>query len=102
MKKTDDLLLELPRCVGNHKLPSGAFVVADPHDQLGFLTLQNEGGAPPWCACYMDGSSKGPYVCLNPTAPEPPYHNLVAWGYTPNEALQNLRDLLKKHELIAR
>lgn len=86
---TNELLFKLPRMIGN--CGKGCYLKRydHPEDQIGFLTLVNEGGNPPWRASYDDD---GQFVCMNPLNKEPPYNNAVAWGNTPNEALQGLYD----------
>ena len=85
---TDDLL---------RRLPHGSYALSEPSDQLGFLTLLYEGGGSPWCACYHNSDSDE-----HVRAAKPPHSALAAWGDTPNEALQGLYDLLKKHKLLPR
>ena len=45
---TDELLEKLPRCIGNHG-GNGCFFIFEEDDQIGWLTLINEGGNPPCC-----------------------------------------------------
>ena len=94
---TDELLEKLPRCIGNHG-GKGLYIIADDGDQIGWLTLHNEGGSAPWKAFYDDNF--GGVVCMNPWDEEPPYNNAVAWGDTPNEALQRLCDWCKENGFI--
>ena len=86
---TDELLEKLPRLIGNHG-GEGLYIIADDGDQIGWLTLQNEGGNPPWKAFYEDRLEGA--VCMNPRDEKPPYNNAIAYGNTAHEALQRLYD----------
>lgn len=94
---TDELLEKLPRLIGNHR-GEGLYIIADDGDQIGWLTLINEGGNPPWKAFYED-SLEGA-VCMNPWDEEPPYNNAIAYGNTAHEALQELYDWCKENGFI--
>lgn len=84
---TDELLMKLPSHIGRNKV--GGFYLTDSKrgGDIGWLYLHNDGED--WCASY---GREGNYVCLNPDASQPPYNNAVAYGNTPNEALQALYD----------
>lgn len=94
---TDELLMKLPRLIGNNKVGE-CYIISESEDQIGWLTLQNEGGSAPWKAFY-DDTTDG-VVCLNPYADDPPYNNAVCWGDTPNEALQGLYDWCVKNGFV--
>lgn len=88
---TDELLEKLPSHIGRNPLyDSNGNIVAYVGDDLsggdiGWLYLHNDGRD--WRASYGE---EGDFVCLNPTAKNPPYNNAVVYGTTPNEALQKL------------
>ena len=94
---TDELLMKLPKMIGNHP-GDGCYFLSEKEDQIGWLTLHNEGGSAPWKAFYDD--NLGGIVCLNPYAENPPYNNAVCWGETPNEALQGLYDWCVKNGFV--
>lgn len=94
---TDELLEKLPKLIGNNGT-RGAYFIDKNEDQIGWLTLHNEGGSAPWKAFYDD--TFGGVVCMNPLDENPPYNNAVAWGETPNEALQGLYDWCKENGFI--
>ena len=94
---TDELLEKLPRLIGNHG-GEGLYIIADDGDQIGWLTLQNEGGNPPWKAFYEDRLEGA--VCMNPWDEEPPYNNAIVYGNTAHEALQGLYNWCKENGFI--
>ena len=91
---TDELLQKLPNIIGNHRF-NGCYILEYPTDQIGNLCLIKDKKC--WIASYMDGEH---YVCLNPEDEKPPYNNAVAYGDTPNEALQTLYDWCVKNGFI--
>ena len=88
---TDELLKKLPSHIGRNPLYDSngnivAYISDDlPGGDIGWLYLHNDGRD--WMASYGE---EGNFVCLNPTAENPPYNNAVVYGTTPNEALQKL------------
>lgn len=90
---TNELLEKLPSHIGRNPLYDlNDNIVAYVSDDLsggdiGWLYLHNEGNG--WRDSYGEA---GNFVCLNPTSENPPYNNAVAFGATPNEALQKLYD----------
>ena len=98
---TDELLEKLPLFIGRTKIISsnGNFIgyTIDNKEgiSIGELNLCNEGKL--WIASY---GTLGNYVCLNPDSNKPPYINAVCYGFTPNEALQNLYDWCIKYKFI--
>lgn len=91
---TDELLQKLPNIIGNHRF-NGCYILESQTDQIGHLCLIKDKRS--WIAAYMDVEH---YVCLNPEDEMPPYNNAVAYGDTPNEALQTLYDWCVKNGFI--
>lgn len=92
---TDELLIKLPRIIGNHRIGDHGYVISEDGDQIGNLQLLNDGKD--WLASY---GPEGEFVCMNPNNSEPPYDNAFAYGKTPNEALQKLYDWCIRHNFI--
>lgn len=98
---TDELLQKLPSHIGRNIIfdSKGKIIAYTPDNKdggdIGWLYLHNDGED--WVASY---GTAGEYVCLNPDASEPPYNNAVAYGNTPNEALQELYDWCVKNGFI--
>ena len=98
---TDELLAKLPSHIGRNKiLDDNGNIIAYASDNkeggdIGWLYLHNDGKD--WIASY---GREGEFVCLNPDDTEPPYINAVAYGSTPNEALQKLHDWCVKYEFV--
>jgi hypothetical protein len=90
---TDELFKKLPSHVGRNPLyDENGKIIAYTSDNkeggdIGWLQLKNDGRD--WVASYGE---EGRFVCMNPDAEEPPYNNAVAYGDTPNEALQGIYD----------
>lgn len=91
---TDELLMKLPSHIGRNILLDkengniiGYYSDDKRGEDMGWLYLHNTGRD--WIASY---GVEGKFVCLNPDAEKPPYNNAVAYGKTPNEALQSLYD----------
>lgn len=97
MKSTDELLNELPKMIGNN-YHNGCYILSKEDDQIGWLTLHYEGGNFPWKVFYQD--TFGVSVCMNPKDEKPPYNNAIAYGDTPNEALQKLYDWCIENKFI--
>ena len=97
MKSIDELLNELPKMIGNN-YHNGCYILSEKDDQIGWLTLHYEGGNFPWKAFYQD--TFGVSVCMNPKNEKPPYNNAIAYGDTPNEALQKLYDWCIENKFI--
>ena len=93
---TDELLEKLPRCIGNNGA-NGCFFIFEEDDQIGWLTLINEGGNPPWKAMYSDNLEGA--VCMNPKE-GPPYNNAIVYGDTAHEALQEMYNWCKENGFI--
>ena len=84
---TDELLIKLPSHIDRNQV-NGVYLSDNKLGiDIGWLYLHNDGKD--WVAYYGYGSKS---VCLNPDAEKPPYNNAVAFGKTPNEALQRLYD----------
>ena len=90
---TDELLLSLPPCIGNH-IENGCFVLARPDDDIKWLSLNIDGKD--WCASY---GIEGDFLCMG-MLENGLYDNAFAFGKTPNEALQGLYEWCVKHNFI--
>lgn len=98
---TDELFKKLPSHVGRNPLyDENGKIIAYASDNkeggdIGWLQLKNDGRD--WVASY---GPQGRFVCMNPDANEPPYNNAVAYGDTPNEALQGIYDWCVKNGFV--
>ena len=99
---TDELLKALPSHIGNCPMYDedgnieGYMMGSDPEwSDIQYLYLHNDGKD--WLASY---GVEGEFLCMNPTAKEPPYNNAFAFGKTPQEALQKLYDWCVKNGFI--
>lgn len=97
---TDELFKALPSHIGNHPVYDAdgnidSYMMTDENDDIQWFYLHNDGKD--WLASY---GIEGEFLCMNPTAEEPPYNNAFAYGKTPQEAMQGLYEWCVKNGFI--
>lgn len=100
---TDELLEKLPSHIGRNavydknNVPIGYSYDTKQGLCVGWLHLCNEGGE--WSAYY---GNRGKFLCMNPDINQEKalYNNAIAYGKTPNQALQNLYNWCIKNKFI--
>ena len=97
---TDELLKKLPTKIGRNPIYENGEIIAFASDEydgcdIGWLYLHNDGKG--WCAYY---GMLNECVVLNQNDNEPPYNNALAFGDTPQEALQELYDWCVKNGFV--
>ena len=100
MMTTDELFKTLPSHIGNHPVydENGeieSYLMIDEYDDIEWFYLHNDGKD--WLASY---GIEGEFLCMNPTADEPPFDNAFAYGKTPQEAMQKLYNWCVEHGFI--